>query len=138
MRLTPFATYTAPLAKVEMRGDGPRGHRLVGPIVGARMEGEGFAASQRGTSSADWLLQGPDGTIVVDVRLSLRTDDGAFVQVTYGGRADWSEGIGSGPVLSWFTFDTDDERYAWLSRRLVVGRGVVQPDHGRYELSLLD
>lgn len=138
MQLIPFATMTAPLAKVEYRGDGPRGHRLVGPIVGARLEGEGVMASQRGTSSADWLIQGPDGTIVVDVRMSVRTDDGAFLQITYGGRASWADGIGSGDVFSAFTFDTDDERYAWLRRRLVVGRGVVRPDQGVYSLFLLD
>ncbi|WP_229052377.1 DUF3237 domain-containing protein [Aeromicrobium sp. Leaf350] len=138
MKLVPFATMTCPLAKVEYRADGPRGHRLVGPIKGARLEGEQLQATQRGTSSADWLLQGPDGTIVVDVRMSIRTDDGAFLQITYGGRASWADGIGSGPVFSAFTFDGDDERYAWLRRRLVVGRGEVRPDQGVYSLYLLD
>lgn len=138
MDLVPFATMTAPLSKVEYRGDGPRGHRLVGPIAGARLEGEMLNATQRGTSSADWLLQGPDGTIVVDVRMSVRTDDGAFLQITYGGRANWADGIGSGPVFSAFTFETDDDRYTWLTRRLVVGRGLVSPEHGIYSLFLLD
>lgn len=138
MQIEPFGTFTAPLSKVEMRGDGPRGHRLVGPITEGRFEGPRFTADQRGTSAADWLLMGPDGTVVVDVRISLRTHDGAFVQVTYDGRADWSGGIGSGPVYSAFRFDTDDERYAWLTGRLVVGRAQVGPTQGVYTLSLLD
>ncbi|MCL3819853.1 DUF3237 domain-containing protein [Aeromicrobium wangtongii] len=138
MKLTPFATYTAPLDKLEMRGDGPRGHRLIGPIIGATIEGDQLQATQRGASSADWLLMGPDGTVVVDVRMSIRTHDGAFIQMTYGGRARWADGIGSGDVYSAFTFDTDDPRYSWLTRRLVVGRGVVHPTHGVYSLHLLD
>ncbi|KQY56150.1 hypothetical protein ASD11_16950 [Aeromicrobium sp. Root495] len=138
MQATPFGTFTAPLAKVELRADGPRGHRLVGPIVGGRFEGPHLNADQRGTSAADWLLWGPDGTVVVDVRISLRTDDGAFIQVTYDGKADWSDGVGSGPVYSAFRFDTSDERYSWLTGRLVVGRAEVGPTQGVYTLSLLD
>ena len=137
MRTEPFGTLHAPLARVEFRGDAPMGHRLVGPIVGARIDGPRLRATQEGTSGADWLIQAPDGTVIVDVRLSLRTDDGAPLQLAYCGRADWSGGIGSGAVSSAFAFDTDDERYSWLCSRLVVGRGVVEPDRGTYELALL-
>ncbi|MGB4135750.1 MAG: DUF3237 domain-containing protein [Microbacterium sp.] len=138
MRSQPFGVFRAPLARVEFRGDASRGHRLVGPIVGGRIEGPLLNATQVGTSAADWLIQGPDGTVIVDVRVSLRTDDGAAIQVAYGGRADWSGGIGSGPVFSAFVFDTDDERYRWLCSRIVVGVGAVAPTHGSYTLELLD
>jgi hypothetical protein len=138
VELHPFGTFSAPLGKVEFRGDGPRGHRLVGPIVNARMEGPELKASQRGTSAADWLLMGSDGTVLVDVRISLRTDDGAFIQVTYDGRALWADGVGSGPVYSAFRFDTEDERYRWLTSRIVVGRAQVGLTSGTYELFLLD
>ncbi len=138
MQARPFGTFTAPLARVEFVGTTPLGRRLIGPIVGARLEGPHLAATQRGTSAADWLLRGPDGTTLVDVRIAMRTDDGAFLYISYAGRADWSGGIGSGPVYSAFRFDTEDPRYRWLNRRLVAGRGMVFEDHGEYDLFLLD
>ena len=138
MQARPFGTFTAPLARVEFVGTTPLGRRLIGPIVGGRIEGPVLNATQRGTSAADWLLRGPDGTTVIDVRMALRTDDGAFLYLSYSGRADWSGGVGSGPVYSAFRFDTDDERYRWLTSRLVVGRGQVGEDHGEYDLQLLD
>lgn len=137
MDLQPFGTFTAPLNRVEFVGSTPRGRRMVGPIVDARLEGPHVSASQRGTSAADWLLTAPDGSTVIDVRISLRTDDGAFIQVTYSGRADWSGGVGSGPVHSAFRFDTEDSRYRWLNSRLVLGKGQVELDHGAYDLFLL-
>jgi hypothetical protein len=137
MELQPFGTFQAPLNPVEFVGSTPRGRRLVGPIDGARLEGPHVRASQRGKSAADWLLSGPDGTTMIDVRISLRSDDGAFLQVTYTGRADWATGVGGGPVYSAFRFDTEDERYRWLQSRLVIGKGQVRRDHGAYELFLL-
>ena len=137
MELRPFGTFTAPLGRVEFVGDTPRGRRLIGPIVHARIQGEHLRATQRGRSAADWLLTGPDGATVIDVRISFRTDDGAFVHVTYSGRTNWARGVGSGAVYSAFRFETEDERYRWLHSRLVVGKGRVHPDHGVYDLYLL-
>lgn len=137
MDLEPFGTFRAPLNPVEFVGSTPRGRRLVGPIDGARLEGPLLAASQRGKSGADWLRTGPDGTTLIDVRISLRSDDGAFLQVSYTGRADWATGVGGGPVYSAFRFDTEDDRYRWLNSRLVIGKGEVQLDHGAYDLFLL-
>jgi hypothetical protein len=34
----------------------------------------------------DWALIRPDGAMTLDVRLTLRTHDGALVHMTYGGR----------------------------------------------------
>ncbi|WP_159083500.1 DUF3237 domain-containing protein [Nocardioides terrigena] len=137
MQLQPFGTFTAPLERVEFVGTTPRGRRLVGPIVNARLQGEHVRASQRGRSAADWLITGPGGATVIDVRISLRCDDGAFLQVSYSGRTDWAGGVGSGAVYSAFRFETGDDRYRWLHSRLVVGKGQVHEDHGVYDLFLL-
>lgn len=137
MQSEPFGTFHAPLSKVEFRGDTSRGHRLVGPIVGSRIEGPLLRATQEGTSAADWLLQGPDATVLIDVRVSMRTDDGAPLQVTYRGRAHWPDGIGSGPVRAAFVFETDAPQYQWLCSRMVVGVGAVEQTHGLYSLEML-
>lgn len=138
MKLELFGSMDAPLAPVEFVGNGPRGRRLVGPIVGARLEGPYVNATQRGTSAADWLLMSADGTTIIDVRIAWRTDDGAFLYLTYRGRADWSAGIGARPVYSALHFDTEDVRYRWLTKRIIVGKGHVQLDRGGYELFMLD
>ncbi|GAA1541934.1 hypothetical protein HD600_000861 [Microbacterium ginsengiterrae] len=137
MRIEPFGTFRAPLSRVEFRGDASRGHRLVGPIVGATIDGPLLRATQNGTSAADWLLQGPDGTVFIDVRISMRTDDGAPLQITYSGRADWPDGVGSGPVRAAFVFETDAPQYRWLCSRMVVGVGSVEQTHGSYSLAML-
>ena len=137
MRIEPFGTFHAPLSRVEFRGDTPRGHRIVGPIRGSRLEGPLLQATQVGASAADWLVQGPDGTVLVDVRVSLQTDDGALLQLAYQGRANWAGGVGSRDVFAAFAFDTDDPRYRWLCARMVVGVGKVQETHGSYSLGLL-
>lgn len=137
MRSEPFGTFHAPLSKVEFRGDASRGHRLVGPIIGSSIDGPLLRARQEGSSAADWLLQGPDGTVLIDVRVSMRTDDGAPLQITYRGRAHWPDGIGSGPVRAAFAFETDALKYRWLCSRLVVGVGAVHPTHGAYSLAML-
>lgn len=138
LRIDELGIFHAPLARVEFRGNGSRGHRLVGPIIDSRIDGPLLRATQRGRSAADWLVQGPDGTVLIDVRVSLRTDDGASLQMTYRGRADWSEGIGSDTVRAAFVFETEDPRYRWLCSRMVVGVGQVEPTHGQYSLALLE
>jgi len=122
---------------VEFRGDVSRGHRLVGPIVGSSIEGPQLRARQVGTSAADWLLQGPEGSVLIDVRVSMLTDDGAALQITYGGRAHWPDGVGSGPVRAAFYFETSAPQYQWLCGRMVVGVGAVEQTHGEYTLGIL-
>lgn len=94
-------------------------------------------AKQEGTSAADWLLQGPDETVLIDVRVSMRTDDGAALQIAYSGRAHWPDGVGSGAVRAAFVFETDAPEYRWLCSRMVVGVGSVEQTHGSYSLAIL-
>lgn len=134
MELVPFCSYTASVGKPDFVGDTPAGRRMIVGIREARMEGPGFAATQRGDSAADWLLLGPDGTATPNVRMTVKTDDGAFLFVEYHGRADWSGGPGSAPVYIAATFETEDERYAWMNRRQFVGKGGLADGQVRYDL----
>jgi len=60
----------------------------------------------------------------VDVRLTLKTDDGAFIYVEYAGRADMANGL----IATAPTFQTGDERYAWLNHIQAVGAGALGED----------
>ena len=57
--------------------------------------------------------------MLLDVRQVVETDDGAVVYVTYHGRADRSRGTYTIAP----TFETSDERYAWLNLVQAVGKG---------------
>jgi hypothetical protein len=108
------------------------GHRTIATVTAARFEGERFAARLIGPGAADWALIRSDGIIEVSVRLTLETDDGALVAVTYEGDIDGQRG--AWPVLSRMRFETADERYAWLNRAWVVARGTFAAGAVRYEL----
>ncbi len=137
MELIPFARYTAEVLKPDFVGDTPAGRRMIVGIRQARWEGERFKASQRGESAADWLILAPDGTATPNVRMTLRTDDGAFIFAEYYGRADWSGGAGSGPVYISLGFEAEDDRYAWLNKTQFVGKGGLEGATVGYDIFAL-
>ncbi len=66
-------------------GEGPLGRRVLfgaagGSFAGPRLSGTVLAGG------GDWALFRADRAMTLDVRLTLQTDDGALVQMTYGGR----------------------------------------------------
>jgi hypothetical protein len=137
MELVPFARYTAEVLKPDFVGDTPAGKRMIVGIKEARWEGENFKANQRGGSAADWLVVGPDGTASPNVRMTLKTDDGAFVFVEYHGKSDWSAGSGTAPVYISVGFEVEDERYAWLNKTQFVGKGGLADGKVAYDIFAL-
>lgn len=140
MELVPFCTFTAaPLShKPDFAGNTPMGQRIVVGVRDGRCEGERFKASQRGDSAADWLLIGPDGTAMPDVRIALRTDDGAFVYMEYQGRGDASNGIDAATMYTAITFEIEDERYAWMNKSLFVGKGSIDTSAGQVKYDVFE
>jgi hypothetical protein len=98
--------------------DGPTGSRVIvecteGRFDGPRMTGEVVAPS------GDWVRRGTDGSLRLDVRMLLRTDDGADILMSYGGvSTDGGATIRAAP-----SFETGDERYAWLNVVQAVATG---------------
>ncbi|MBU6329225.1 MAG: DUF3237 family protein [Acidobacteria bacterium] len=128
MELTPFATLTLHTASegLHFLGTTPVGTRIIQEITGARLEGSGLAASLKGAAAADWLAVDAAGVATFDIRMTLLTDDGATLYLRYEGRADWSGGLGRGPIDAAFWFEAGDERYTWLNALLPVGRGSTR------------
>lgn len=95
----------------------------------------------RGTvvpGGGDWATFRQDGSMTLDVRLTLRTDDDALVQVTYGGRwimpEDVRDRLGDpatrhlvDPGRYYFrttpVFETGARNYLWLNDIVCVGSG---------------
>ena len=64
--------------------NGPQGTRTIVQILGGRFEGPRVKASVQ-TPAGDWITNRADGSYRLDVRLTLKTDDGALILVTYNG-----------------------------------------------------
>jgi hypothetical protein len=109
---------------------GPAGSRTIGEIIGARFEGDRLKASLKGRAAADWAFVEPSGRVLVDARLTVETDDGATILVTYSGRMN----ADSGGVHSAMYFETGDPRYEWLTRILAVAKGFFAGESLEYEV----
>ncbi|MFK8906976.1 DUF3237 domain-containing protein [Streptomyces sp. YS-3] len=130
-------------------GDGPFGRRVFfgaagGTFAGPRVRGEVLPGG------GDWALFAPDATMRLDVRLTLRTHDGALLYLTYGGRwvtppdlrdamADPAERHRVHPARYYFRttplFETGAEAYAWLNDTVCVGSGYLVEGGVAYRIS---
>jgi Protein of unknown function (DUF3237) len=114
-------------------GRTPRGKRGIGFVRAGSFEGPAMKGEVLG--GADHLLVLADGAAVPDVRLALRTDDGALIQMEYKGvlrapravMAKFAEPETLDPSEYYFRitvlFETADERYAALNQAVCVGYG---------------
>jgi hypothetical protein len=86
--------------------------------------------------AADWIRSMPGGNLRQDVRLTIKTDDGALIYVTYNGIINRSKTVaqraaGGGrltPADEYFltapTMETSSKAYLWLNRVQCVGKMV--------------
>jgi hypothetical protein len=113
---------------------GPQGTRTIVQLVSGRFEGPRMKASLE-PPAADWVSNRADGSVKLDVRFTLRTDDGAAILVTYNGigvPTDTGLSLRSAPL-----FETGDSRYAWLTRVQAVGVGKREGTTITYDIYAL-
>jgi hypothetical protein len=98
-------------------------------VASAEFTGDRLTGKLLGAAGADWVAMSPAGIGMLDVRLTLSTDDGATVFVQYNGRLDASQGL-QFPIAVYVAprFETGDERYAWLNRIQAIGKGSFNED----------
>lgn len=125
----------------------PVGHRLIvnvpagGTVRGPKVRGNAVLPA------GDWLYIMPDGSLRLDARLTIRTDDDQLVFVEYGGVIVWSKEVldrfNKGEVISendgYFVivprFTTASAKYAWLNQIQAVGKMVtMQKNRIRYDI----
>ncbi len=83
----------------------------------------------------DWIRVMPSGALRLDVRLTIETDDGALIYMTYGGvvvtSKEANDALARGEVLNdkgipYFIttpqFQTSSEKYGWLNKLQGVGK----------------
>lgn len=130
-------TISAGIGGSDDTGEGSLGRRVrdsvgEGTFFGERLRGELLPGS------ADWRLMRHDITSVVDARVMLRTDDGALIYMSYGGRIvvppdvlaqarDPARRHLLNPATYYFrtapTFETGAEAYRWLNNIVCIGTG---------------
>jgi len=91
-------------------------------------------------SGGDWLLLRPDGAGQLDVRITVRTDDGALIYMRCEGilAGDALPRVLRGEAVSPATysfrttpyFETGSDAYAWLNRTVAVGVGRLDVSKG--------
>jgi hypothetical protein len=114
---------TAPTQDV---GAGPRGTRTTFPITGGSFEGDRLRGKVL-PGGDDWTIRRPDGVIELDLRVTLQTDDGALIHMTFEGLRD--DTAATAPYFRTLPrFETSEPKYAFLNRLLAVGIGEIQAD----------
>ena len=124
LELIPLCTAIVDISANHDIGVGPAGARSVGDIGAARLEGERLNASMLGSAAADWMVR-TGSVAILDVRMTLRTDDGALIYMQYGGRLDLGNRANGLFAYSAPVFETGDERYAWLNGIQAVAKGKL-------------
>jgi hypothetical protein len=133
MNVRPLMKLTVAVVGSQKVGAAPHGTRTIAPINGGMFEGPRL----RGTvlDGGDWTLLRPDGVLELDLRVTLRTDDGALIQMS-------SFGLRHGPpeviaalargetvdTASYYfrttpRFETAAPSYLFLNRILAVATG---------------
>jgi hypothetical protein len=133
IELIPLGTADVGISPIMIPGT-PSGTRVVVEITSVDCRGERLRAKLKGVAAADWAVVSPVGIGLMDVRLTLETDDGALIYVSYHGRVDLSGGLDGATAYTAPRFETGDERYAWLNKIQAVAKGVINDGVLRYEL----
>jgi Protein of unknown function (DUF3237) len=146
LRSRPLFTLTIELHPIEELGRTPAGNRRVFPVSGGGFTGERIRGIVLPVAGSDLLLSRPDGTSQQDVRMILRTDDGALILMTYRGvrhaSPEVNDRIARGePVAAseYYLrtapfFETSSPKYSWLNKIVTIGVGERQPGYVVYQI----
>ena len=142
----PLFTLHLQLHPIQTLGPTPLGVRRIVPVSGGRFEGARLCGTVLPHGGSDWLLERADGSFQQDVRLTLATDDGAVLGMTYRGVRHSGPEVAARlargehvPATEYYLrtapfFETAAPRYAWLNTIVTVGVGARSPDGVTYEV----
>ncbi len=138
-------TMQVAVGSIEKVGAVPLGTRGVATISGGTFEGPRLRGAVL-ADGGDWTLLRADGVLELDLRLTLKTDDGALIYLTsFGLRygppdviAALARGETVDPSTYYFRttprFETAHQKYAFLNRLLAVSSGDRRPDGPIYTI----
>lgn len=139
-------TFAVGYDRAQPLGTTAAGFRGAYPVDGGTFEGERLRGVVN-PGGADWITQRSDGLMLIDVRLTLTTDDRATIGMAYTGIAqartpELMERFRRRELLPYEDFslhttprfETGDERYAWLNGVIAVTNGERTATGGTYHV----
>lgn len=139
-------TLTADVPKIVDMGTTPAGQRRIAHVTGGVFKGERLSGTIHAAPGGDWILVRPDGATVLDVRITLETDDRQLIYMTYRGvrhgpadvMARLAKGEAVDPASYYFrttpVFETASPKYDWLNRIVCVATGRREASGPVYEV----
>ena len=106
------------------------GHTSIAPVTGGTFSGPNIEGTVH-AGGADWITQ-VSGHTSLDVRITLETDDGAIIFMSYTGvvsRGDTGLYWRVRPI-----FQTASEKYDWLNHVVCVGKNKQVPGKVAYDI----
>jgi len=147
LRVRPLFTLLLAVAPPINVGNTPGVDRRVGIITGGSFEGERLRGELFPAGGSDWQSVRPgDGAWMINVRIVLKTDDGAIIGMPYTGirhgPKEVIDRIVRGEVVKatdyYFrisaTFETSSEKYGWLNSIISIGVGHRLPEGPIYQM----
>jgi hypothetical protein len=123
MRSRPLMTLRLSTAPTQDIGAGPCGTRLTFPVTGGAFDGDRLRGKVL-PGGGDWVVRRADGVLELDLRVTLETDDGALIHMTFVGIRD--DGASGAPYFRTLPrFETAHAKYLFLNRLLAVGIGEI-------------
>ncbi len=123
MNSRPLMVLRLVTSDTEEIGSTPHGKLSIFPVIGGTFEGERLRGKVL-AGGGDWVTARADGTLDLDLRATLETDDGALIHITFTGvRDDANRYFRTLP-----RFETAAPQYAYLNRLLAVGIGEIRAD----------
>ena len=131
----PAFVLTLNVPKIEDLGMTPYGARKIATVVAGTFEGDRLRGTVQPSPGGDWLLLRSDGVLCLDVRLTLKTDDGDLIYMRYSGMRHGpkevmdrlNKGEAVDPALYYFrsvpVFETSSVKHGWLNRAVFVATG---------------
>jgi len=145
VKARPLFAMSLSVRPLQMVGETPAGVRRIGVVFGGAFEGERLSGEVL-EGGSDWQVLRSDSVLTLDVRLVLKTTDGAVIGMTYRGlrhgasdvlrRIDRGERVD--PASYYFRinpmFETASPKYDWLNRILCIGVGDRHADGPVYSV----
>jgi hypothetical protein len=137
-------TLSLQVPSIKDLGATPLGVRKIAQVTGGHFEGDRLRGTVHAGPGGDWLLLRNDGVLALDVRITLETDDGQLIYMSYRGLRhgpkDVLEKLNRGekvdPASYYFRmvpqFETSSSQYGWLNRLVAIAKGDREPSGPKY------